>query len=109
QQHESLEHYWEQQYRRYDNRWQQTYLGWTLTPPVEIAVKDSPMRGSAGAPHTVVIFSDFQCPTCKAFEQWFMGNIVARMAPRYGGLKVVFKYWPISTKCNAFASRDLHP
>lgn len=46
----------------------------------------------ATPPHTVVVFSDFECPMCKRFEE--MSLTVAR--EQYGReLAVVYRHWPL--------------
>jgi protein-disulfide isomerase len=57
----------------------------------EIEVDHPPMRGPVGAPVTVVMFSDFQCPYCAVFS---------RMAEQYqkdnpGKMRLVFRNSPL--------------
>jgi protein-disulfide isomerase/uncharacterized membrane protein len=97
--------------QQYDRYWQHRYWAWTLCPRVEIPVKDRPVLGSSAAPHTMVVFSDFECPQCAKFEKFFRDKIapVAANMPN-GGLKVVFKHWPICKDCNTLMEgRTLHP
>jgi len=76
------------------------------SPIVDLAVDaDDPIVGSADAPIRLVVFSSFQCPGCRqfAFNQEYLEG-------RFGAqLKVVFKHFPLSSKCNASVSRDLQP
>ncbi|MEP7125009.1 MAG: thioredoxin domain-containing protein [Byssovorax sp.] len=56
-----------------------------------IAVGTSPTRGSATAPVTVVVFSDFQCPFCSRAE-----STVKEIEAAYPGkIRVVFKNSPL--------------
>jgi len=57
-----------------------------------IAVGASPTRGSASAPVTVVVFSDFQCPFCSKAE-----DTVKQIEAAYPGkIRYVFKNNPLS-------------
>jgi protein-disulfide isomerase len=55
----------------------------------------SPARGPAGAPVTVVLFSDFQCPYCKKVEP----TLAALEKDYPGKVRVVWKNFPL----------DIHP
>ncbi len=105
---EGYRDFYEKQFKRYDSRWQHTYTAWLITPPVKISMDKARVMGPANARHTLTIYSDYQCPTCRSFEETLKSRIIP-LAERYGGLRVVFKMWPISTKCNSAAKRDLHP
>lgn len=65
-----------------------------------------PVGGSGGqanaAPdHTVVVFSDFECPMCKRFEQ--LSLTAARK--RFGDeLAVVYRHWPLTYHAGARTS-----
>jgi protein-disulfide isomerase len=50
-------------------------------------------QGSASAPVTVVIFSDFQCPYCKKAAAWLRAEM-GEFGP--GKLRVVFRNFPLS-------------
>jgi protein-disulfide isomerase len=68
--------------------------------PVEIErfyvpLSDSPARGPADAAVTVVMFSDFECPYCKAGHE-----ILEELRVRYpGAVRVAYKAFPL----------DMHP
>ena len=52
--------------------------------------KSDPARGPADAPVTVVLFSDFQCPSCRRVD-----GTLARLEWKYGtNLRVVWKDYP---------------
>ncbi len=93
----------------FDNYWEQTYLAWKLTPPVQIPLEDAPALGPADAAHTVVIFSDFQCPGCAKFEEYLRKTVMPMARKARGGVRFYFKHWPISTACNPTSRWDLHP
>jgi protein-disulfide isomerase/uncharacterized membrane protein len=67
---------------------------------------DDPVLGSAAAPHTVVVFSDFLCPACRNFAAFYKSEI----QPVYGDrLRLVYKDLPLDTDCNPKLPRKLHP
>ena len=68
-----------------------------------------PFVDVADAAHTVVVFGDFQCPACAIFETNLNGWVVPTAEKSYGGVKVVFKHWPLSPACNKHTGRDAHP
>jgi protein-disulfide isomerase len=57
--------------------------------PVQIG--DSPVRGPADAPITIIAFSDFQCPFCARGHQ-----TMEQLRARYGDqIRFVFKHFPL--------------
>ena len=67
-------------------------------PPVQvISVDDDPARGEASAPVTVVVFTDFQCPSCAA-----MHPIIEETLKTYGNrVRLVVRDFPLSIHPNA--------
>ena len=64
-------------------------------PPVVQAIKieGAPSRGNAGAPVTVVMFSDFQCPACSGTEP-----ILQKVLAEYGDkIHFVVRDFPLTT------------
>jgi protein-disulfide isomerase len=61
-------------------------------PRVEIPVENSPVRGNASAPITIVEFSDFQCPFCRR-SQASVGAIKTKYPTQ---IRWVFKDFPLS-------------
>jgi len=58
----------------------------------EVEIGDSPVRGAADAPVTIVEFSDFQCPYCGR-----VGPTLERLLEEYPGqVRVVYKHLPLS-------------
>ena len=56
-----------------------------------ISVDDDPFEGSANAKVTVVMFSDFQCPTCASVHP-----VLKRVISRYGsGVRLVVRDFPL--------------
>lgn len=93
----------------YERHWEHAAVAWNLTPAVPINLENRPMRGPAHAAHTMVIFSDFQCPACKRFEQ-FVNERLLPLSEKNGGLvKLTFRHWPICQDCNPNATTNLHP
>lgn len=68
--------------------------------PVQIG--DSPVRGPADAPITIVAFSDFQCPFCARGH-----DTMEQLRARYGDqIRFVFKHFPLpGHPMGALASR----
>lgn len=56
----------------------------------QLETKDSPSLGPANAPVTLVEFSDFECPVCRALHDALRG-----LLPSYPQLRVVFKDFPL--------------
>ncbi|HEY5885098.1 MAG TPA: thioredoxin domain-containing protein [Pyrinomonadaceae bacterium] len=66
--------------------------------PVQmISVDDDPSRGSATAPVTVVVFTDFQCPTCAVTHP-----IIDDVLKPYGNnVRLVVRDFPLNMHVNA--------
>jgi len=68
-------------------------------PAAAIPVRDDdPVLGPADAPHTVVIFSDFQCRACAATEA-ILRKVQEALA---GQFRIVFKHYPLNSVCNRY-------
>lgn len=67
--------------------------------PIVIDLGNSPVRGAADAPVTIIQFSEFQCPFCNRVEP----TLDALMNdPAYAGkIKIVFKQFPLGFHANA--------
>ena len=60
-------------------------------PRVEIATGSAPSRGPATAPVTIVEFSDFQCPYCRA-----VSGTLKTLEQRYGNkVRIVYRDFPL--------------
>ncbi len=67
-----------------------------VAPRAEVEVGNSPQRGPAGAPITIVEFSDFQCPFCRRAQP-----TLTEIQEKYPGkVKFVYKDLPL---------REIHP
>lgn len=75
--------------------------------PQEIPLRaDDPVRGNRAAVHTVVVFSDFQCPACQRFAGFFKNEL----QPLYGDrLRLVYKHLPLDSECNPPLPKAIHP
>jgi protein-disulfide isomerase len=65
--------------------------------PVEIEIGDSPSRGPEDAPVTIAVWTDFQCPFCKRFED----NLVEALEGYEDRVRVVVKNFPLSFHAQA--------
>lgn len=73
---------------------------------VEIPVAPGdPRLGSPDAPLQLVVFSDFECPSCKANERR-LERLVASFGDR---ISIVYKNAPLSSDCNPGVLTNPHP
>lgn len=66
---------------------------------------DDPVRGNPSAPHTAVVFSDFQCPACRNFAEHFEKQIMPAVGDR---LRIVYKHFPLQQECNPLLQQRVH-
>lgn len=100
--------YWQQRFRRYDDRWQNVVMNYSLEPVIPLVTEGEPFYGPADARHTIVIFSSPQCPACARLDKMLREQLLP-MAERYGGAKVIYKHWPMSTDCNKYMTHNAYP
>jgi protein-disulfide isomerase/uncharacterized membrane protein len=76
--------------------------------PVQIPTRpDDPQLLKVEGPSTkLVVFSDFQCPGCRAFAKEIEETILPSFDNR---LRIVWKHYPLCTDCNVHAVRNIHP
>jgi len=67
----------------------------TPSPVVNIEIGDSPVKGDANAPVTLVEFSDYECPFCGRHFQQTYPQIISQYVDT-GKVKIVFKDFPLS-------------
>jgi protein-disulfide isomerase len=66
---------------------------------------DDPFLGPADAPVQLVVFTDFQCPTCRRYA----GELHTMVDQYANQLQVVLKHFPLDKACNPGMTIDLHP
>lgn len=66
---------------------------------------EDPRLGSEKTDINIVVFSDFLCPACKRFSK----DLQKINEEGQGKYSIVFKNFPLSTKCNHTILKDLHP
>lgn len=62
-------------------------------------------EGPADAPFTAVIFSDFECPYCKAAHET-LAQLRAKYPER---LRIVYRHYPMNSECNPAFPSPVHP
>jgi len=68
--------------------------GSTAIDPIQIAIGASPSLGDNQSTHAVMVFSDFECPSCRAAADKLIPWIKAEYVDR-GKLRLVFKDFPL--------------
>jgi protein-disulfide isomerase/uncharacterized membrane protein len=77
------------------------------TASAQVPVRpDDPVRGNPAAAHTAVVFSDFECPACRAFAAFFETEVRPALGDR---LRIVYKHYPLNQECNPGLSMTIHP
>ncbi len=67
---------------------------------------DDPVRHRASHVPTLVVWSDFECGSCRKFA----GDFEASYHDDFKGrLQVVYKHYPLSSDCNPYAKIRAHP
>lgn len=62
------------------------------------------IASAENAPIKMVIFSDFECPACKA-----LSDVVPLLVTRYAGkIDIQYFYYPLDSSCNPSMDRPLH-
>lgn len=64
---------------------------------VQPALGKAPIRGTPGAPVTIIVFSDFECPFCGRFNETL--EALRRQMP--GQIRIAFKHFPLPFHVNA--------
>ncbi len=93
------------QLKDYEKDYVAAHVKFMAQPQFDIPIMpEDPIRGPIDAPHTVVVFTDFQCPYCR-----IVASILAeRMTQFPGQFRIVFKYFPMGTACNDYIKNTLH-
>jgi len=69
------------------------------------ATEEDPHLGPLTAPVRLVVFGSFQCPACRRFAGT-LSQLQHRFRDR---LLVVYKHYPLSTRCNRRLTEDMQP
>ncbi len=84
-------------------------VDWEDAPRHDIAVRsDDPVRqpNPKGDAWNLVVFSDFECPSCQRFAMFLDHKI----QPLFDGrLRVIFKHYPLNPACNGRVRFPTHP
>jgi uncharacterized membrane protein/protein-disulfide isomerase len=73
---------------------------WDLQPKIELPI------AAEGAKVVVAIFSDYQCPHCRAAHEAYR-SLVAKYSAS-GDVHFVLKHFPLEGECNAYAANGPH-
>ena len=57
-------------------------------------------------PLTVVIYSDFECPWCGKFAQFFEEQVPKILG---GSVRAVYRHFPLNPACNPLIQKNVHP
>ena len=84
----------------------QVVAAYASTSKQDVSIdEDDPRLGPAEVPVHLVVFSDFQCPACRAFAQ--RTQYLRDQFP--GKLAIIFKHYPLGTGCNRAVRINRHP
>src|SRR5215468_997823 len=87
-----------------DPKFYETYRKLPVMPAAEVIGPATHVKGPADAPFTIVEFSDFECPACgHAFGD--LRNLVRTRSD----VKLVFRHFPLDSRCNREMQQQLHP
>jgi protein-disulfide isomerase/uncharacterized membrane protein len=82
---------------------------WHQQPELDIPIRsDEPIREfkqGGGNTVDVVVFSDFECPSCQRFAGYFEKQYIPLLKQP---VRLAFKHYPLDQACNQFASKTLH-
>lgn len=83
---------------------------WQNGPKREVVIReDEPVRvgpSNGLPPLDIVVFSDFECPSCGRFALALESSIAPLFA---GNVRTLFKHYPIDQSCNARSAVTMHP
>lgn len=67
----------------------------------EFRIADSPQLGNSNAPITLVVYADFNCPHCHAFDP-----MIQEMARADQDVRLIYKFFPLDGTCNPYIPDD---
>lgn len=73
-------------------------------PPVKISTDSTPVTGNPDAKLKIVVFSDFQCPSCKLLES----NMKTIMLENKNDVSYSFINYPLDNSINKNVKREIH-
>jgi len=84
----------------------QIIAAYRASPAFEIPVTESdPQLGPLTAPVELVVFGSFRCSGCRRFA-----STISQLHRQFGDrLLIVYKHYPLSTRCNGRLTEDLQP
>ncbi len=89
----------------YESDLQMVYNRFMAEPKVDIPIgPDDSVLGPAAAPHTAVVFADFQCEYCRAVSR----AMKSKVDDNPGHLRLVFKHFPMNKDCNQYVTGKTH-
>jgi protein-disulfide isomerase/uncharacterized membrane protein len=87
-----------------DPKFYELYAKLPVLPAADVTGSARHVKGHADAPVTIVEFSDFECPACgHAF-----GDLRDLVRSR-SDVKLVFRHFPLDSRCNKRVQQQLHP
>jgi protein-disulfide isomerase len=75
---------------------EQNHYAALASKPLPIELADVPCRGPEGAPVTMVLFSDFECPACATARP-----LLEALASDGGPARLCFKYFPLDSHAHS--------
>ncbi len=84
-------------------------VDWEDAPKFDIDIRpDDPIRQPNPQPGAwdVVVFSDFECPSCQRFASFIERKVQPLFDER---LRIIFKHYPLDPKCNGRVRYPKHP
>ena len=82
---------------------------WQESTKFDITIRSDAAARTGATPGSptldVIVFSDFECPSCGRFAKFVEDKAQPLFA---GGLRVIFKHYPIDKACNQRASTTMH-
>ncbi len=85
------------------------FKNWEQTPPTIIRItNEHPIRKHGGDPKMavpVIMFSDFECPTCKKMATFMEEQVQPLFA---NNLNIIYKHYPLDQACNSRIKKPFH-